>query len=198
MKKKIIKKFIKTIDEKLFFNLLKFVHFYILDFKNIIYNFIKKFFSFLGRDIRFKKINLNFDEIYKKYIKKPIIFDVGANIGSSIKRFDLKFNNCVIHSFEPIKECFDQMVRDYPNKRFIKNNYALGENNINKRFFINKHSVTSSFYKINKIYDETDKNDKPKNSIKTKIMTLDTYINLNKIKKIDILKIDTQGYELSV
>jgi FkbM family methyltransferase len=198
VKKKIIKKFIKTIDEKLFFNLLKFVHFYILDFKNIIYNFIKKFFSFLGRDIRFKKINLNFDEIYKKYIKKPIIFDVGANIGSSIKRFDLKFNNCVIHSFEPIKECFDQMVRDYPNKRFIKNNYALGENNINKRFFINKHSVTSSFYKINKIYDETDKNDKPKNSIKTKIMTLDTYINLNKIKKIDILKIDTQGYELSV
>jgi hypothetical protein len=29
-------------------------------------------------------------------------------------------------------------------------------------------------------------------------MTLDRYVNLNKIKKIDILKIDVQGYEINV
>jgi FkbM family methyltransferase len=139
-----------------------------------------------------------FSRFKGKTNKKPIIFDVGANVGSSIKRFDLIFNDSVIHSFEPIKECFDQMVRDYPNKRFLKNNYALGEKNTNKRFFINKHTVTSSFFRINKSYDETDKNDKPKNNIKIKTITLDTYINLNKIKKIDILKIDTQGFELNI
>ncbi len=29
-------------------------------------------------------------------------------------------------------------------------------------------------------------------------MTLDQYVNLNKIKKIDILKINVQGYEINV
>ena len=165
--------------------------------KIIIYKFIKKFFSLLGLDIGFKK-SLNFDEIYKKYVKNPVIIDVGANEGQSIKRFDLIFNNCVIHSFEPIKKCFDQMVENYPNKKFIKNNYALGDKNTSKRFFINKHSYTSSFNRINKSYDQLNKKNKKINNIKVKTITLDTYIDLNKIKKIDILKIDTQGYELNV
>jgi FkbM family methyltransferase len=169
----------------------------IINCKIIIYNFIKKIFALVGLDIRFKK-SLNFDEIYKKYVKNPVIIDVGANEGQSIKRFDLIFNNCVIHSFEPIKKCFDQMVENYPNKKFIKNNYALGDKNTNKKFFINKHSYTSSFNRINKSYDQLHKKDKTKNNIKVKTITLDTYIDLNKIKKIDILKIDTQGYELNV
>ena len=39
--------------------------------KIIIYNFIKKIFSIINIDIKFKK-NLSFDEIYKKYIKKNL------------------------------------------------------------------------------------------------------------------------------
>ena len=101
-------------------------------------DFIKKIFAYAGLEIKRKK-NLNFDEIYKKYIKKnPVIIDVGANEGQSIKRFDLIFNNCVIHSFEPIKKCFDKMVKDHPNKKNIKNNYALSDKNTNKVFFINR------------------------------------------------------------
>jgi FkbM family methyltransferase len=170
----------------------------IINYKIIIYNFIKKIFSYVGLEIRFKK-NLNFDEIYKKYIKKnPVIIDVGANEGQSIKRFDLIFNNCVIHSFEPIKKCFDKMVKDHPNKKNIKNNYALSDKNTNKIFFINKHSYTSGFNRINKSYDQLHEKDKTRNNIKVKTIKLDTYVDLNKIKKIDILKIDTQGHELDV
>jgi len=169
-----------------------------INFKIKIYNFIKKIFTFVGLDIRFKK-NVNFDTIYKKYIKKnPIIIDVGANEGQSIRRFNLIFNNSTIHSFEPIKNCFNQMVKDYPYKEFIKNNYALSDKNTEKNFFINKHSYTSSFSKINKKYDQLHNKDKTKDNLKVKTMTLDTYINLNRIKKIDILKIDTQGHELHV
>ena len=173
-----------------------------INYKIIIYNVIKKIFALVGLelDIRLKKKKnfLYFDDIYIKYMENPIIFDVGANIGQSIKRFDLIFNNCTIHSFEPIKKCFDQMVEDYPDKKFIKNNYALSDKNTNKKFFINKHSFTSSFNKINESYDQLYKADTTKNNIKVKTITLDTYINLNKIKKIDILKIDTQGHELNV
>ncbi len=168
------------------------------NYKISIYNFIKKIFAFVGLDIRFKK-SINFDEIYKNYIKKtPLIIDIGANQGQSIKRFNLIFNDSVIHSFEPIKECFDQMVKDYSYERFIKNNYALSDKETKKNFFINKNSYTSSFSRINKKYDELHAKDEIIKSLKVKTKTLDSYINLNKIKKIDILKIDTQGHELEV
>jgi FkbM family methyltransferase len=161
--------------------------------KSLIYKIIKKF----GYNI--VKNQISFDNIYKKNLNSNIIiFDVGANTGQSIKRFSLIFNNCVIHSFEPITRCFDQMVKDFPEKKFIKNNYALSDKNTNKIFFINKHSVTSSFNRINKNYDDNNEKNKIKNSIKVKTLTLDAYINFNKIKKIDILKIDTQGHELNV
>ena len=166
--------------------------------KILVYNFIKKIFSLLGVDIKFKK-NLSFDEIYRKYVrKKPIIIDVGANEGQSIKRFSSIFNNSIIHSFEPIKKCFDQMVRDFPGKNYFKNNYALSNKNTNKKFFINEQLVTSGFNKINKSYDCIEIKNKIKNTVMVKTMKLDTYIYLNKIKKIDILKIDTQGHELDV
>ena len=165
----------------------------------IIHNFIKKIFSLLNIRIGFIK-NLSFDEIYKKYIKKKpvIIIDVGANQGQSIKRFNLIFDNLIIHSFEPITECFDQMVKDFPDKNFIKNNYALSDNNTKKFFFINKNSETSSFYRLNKNYDHTHEKNKNKNIVKVKTVTLDAYINFNRINKINILKIDTQGHEINV
>ena len=90
------------------------------------------------------------------------------------------------------------MVKDFPDKRFIKNNYALSDKNTNKKFYINKNSYTSSFNRINLNYKHTHEKDKIKNSIQVKTITLDAYINLNQIKKIDILKIDTQGHELNV
>jgi FkbM family methyltransferase len=169
-----------------------------LNYKVIIYNFIKKIFAYINIDIKFKK-NLSFDEIYKKYIlTNPVIIDIGANEGQSIKRFNLIFDNCIIHSFEPITKCFYRLVKDFPDKKFIKNNYALSDKNTNKKFFINKNSYTSSFNRINKNYEHTHEKDKIKNSIKVKTITLDAYINYNQIKKIDILKIDTQGHELNV
>ena len=151
----------------------------------------------MGFYVVFKK-NLSIDEIYKKYLKNPIIIDVGANEGQSINRFSLIFNDCIIHSFEPIKKCFDRMIKYYPNKKFIKNNYALSDKNTNKKFFINKHSYTSSFSKINKNYNEFNKKNKIVKTSEVKTLTLDTYINLYNIKKIDILKIDTQGHELHI
>jgi FkbM family methyltransferase len=169
-----------------------------INYKIIAYNFIKKIFALINVRIEFKK-NLSFDEIYKKYIKiNPVIIDVGANKGQSIKRFNLIFDNCIIHSFEPITKSFYQMVKDFPGKNFIKNNYALSDNNTKKKFFINKNSETSSFNRLNKNYDHTHEKNKIKSTTKVKTLTLDAYVNFNSINKINILKIDTQGHEINV
>ena len=159
---------------------------------------IKKLFSTFNIEI--KKKQKNFDEIYLYFIKKtPYIFDVGANTGQSIKRFRNIFPNCIIHSFEPVKECFDSIKLKYNEKNIILNNFALGESNKNRKFNHNTLTYTSSFLNINNknknsfLY-EKEKNNKPK----VKIEKLDHYVKQNNIKNIDILKIDTQGYEIKV
>ena len=84
------------------------------------------------------------------------------------------------------------------------NNFALGENEEEKDFYIATNTGNSSFYKLNpntKWLEVRSKqfNIKPENFIseikKIKIKTLDEYCKSNKITKIDILKIDSQGYE---
>ena len=49
---------------------------------------------------------LTFDEIYIRYLKNPLIMDVGANEGQSIDRFKKIFKNSIIHCFEPLPDEF--------------------------------------------------------------------------------------------
>jgi FkbM family methyltransferase len=164
--------------------------------RNLFIKITRYIFSIFGADIiRARK---TFNQTYKDNIKNPIIFDVGANEGQSIKRFKSIFPKSIIHSFEPIKECYEKIIKIYDKKNIFINNYALGNKDCEKFFYINKNTTTSSFFKINNKYKELVNSDRINMSVKTKIRTIDGYVALNKIRKIDILKIDTQGYELNI
>jgi len=165
--------------------------------KNLFIKFIRSILNIFGVDII--KIRRTFNQTYKNNInKKPIIFDVGANDGQSIERFSSIFPKSTIHSFEPIKECYEKIIQIYNKNKLIINNFALGDKDCERIFYINKNSYTSSFFKINDKYEDLVNSDGINKSAKKKIKTLDGYVNLHKIKKIDILKIDTQGYELNI
>ncbi len=175
-------------------------------FKKIILNS----FRYLGYNI--KKIQkeernfLNFDEIYKKIFgnRKIIIFDVGGNRGQSINRFLDIFPNAEIHCFEPIEKNFLFLKKNYNSKNIKLNNFALGEKNNIKNFYINAKSSTSSFNKLSKntkwLKLRAKENKKNINSFtietkKTSIQSIDFYCKQNKINHIHLLKLDTQGYE---
>jgi sialic acid synthase SpsE len=68
-------------------------------------NFIQKLIKLLGyKVIKISSIDKsNLDDITKFIIKKsePVIFDVGANEGQSIRRYKKIFENPILHSFEP-------------------------------------------------------------------------------------------------
>ena len=177
---------------------------------NIAKKTILKTFRNLGYNIRKihkeEKIFLSFDEIYKKIFKKKItIFDIGGNKGQSIDRFLKYFPNAKIYSFEPLKKEFIYLKEKYDgHKNIILNNIALGERKHKKKFYINAKSATSSFNKLKKGSDwlklRSKENKTKLNSFtlkteKIEITTLDDYCKSNRISKIDILKIDTQGYE---
>jgi len=141
-----------------------------------------------------KKLNINY------------IFDVGSHRGESIDYFiklkDLK----KIQSFEPQKNIFLVLKKKYKNNnKVILNQIALSQNENYKDFYINDLSSTSSFSRLNKkslwlkIKNKIlNKKNPIINKIKIRSLTIDKFIKQKKIKKIDLLKIDTEGHELEV
>ena len=171
---------------------------------------IKKSFNFFGYEVK-KKNNdikeLSFDEILKKKIvkKNPVIVDIGANRGQSINRFLKLFDTPIIHSFEPISKEFDILKGEFGGKKNINlNNLAMGEKRETKFLNVTKKSENSSFNKINLGTDwikarskEYQVNEESYVDVQQKVSvdTLDAYAQDHDIEEIDILKIDTQGYE---
>ena len=138
----------------------------------IIKKIIKLFFKKLGYEIRWQYpelVQMSFNEIYQKFFHKTkvIIFDVGANKGQSIKRFTDLFQE-------------------------------------SKEFFVNHYTGSSSFFKTKENTEWIKLRSKqikitPEEFLKKKenveIDTVDNYCYQNNINEIDIIKIDTQGYE---
>ena len=162
-----------------------------------------------------------FDKIYqKKIIKKlnlifnkniDIIFDVGAHKGEFVKLIISNFNSKKIYSFEPsgtfnkLKENIKKM--NLTENQIHLNNFALGEMDEKREFKQMKESSSSTLSDI----DTSSKYFKRKNLIlnfgfntkifdKTVVRVKDgfTYLKEEKIKKVDLLKIDTEGYEYFV
>jgi FkbM family methyltransferase len=144
-------------------------------------------------------------------IKKIILFDVGSHYGETIKLFSKEFAIEQFHCFEASPINFDKLKKNIENLNF-KNEYCL--NNIGLSYdvgegFINQTYETSSStindfnfdskYLKRKLKILNIKNDKKfYKKIPIKISNLDNYINKKKINKIDILKIDTEGYEYNI
>lgn len=169
-------------------------------------SFKKKIFDFIVSviDYKNKRKILSF---LKKNIgnKKIIIFDVGAHLGETAMFFYDNFNIKSIYSFEPNKNIFFKLKERLKNyKKLHAYNIAIGEKNKIKKFHIYEDTQSSSFNNLNKkssyflkknflsFHQYNSKN------IKVKVETLKNFIFSKKIKKIDIMKIDTEGYEYNV
>lgn len=132
----------------------------------------------------------------KKYVKDKknfILFDVGANIGEYTNKA-LKYNeNLTSYAFEPVKMTFNELVKNVPKELVFCENEALS-NKIGKNFI----NVYGNLYGINSI--ESHKNSSIETVVKEEINinTLDNFVEKNKIKVIDLMKIDTEGHDLNV
>ena len=166
---------------------------------------IFNFFCFKLEKIENKKFK-NLDLYTKMLIPgNPVIFDVGANQGQSILRYKRIYPKSFIHCFEPISFEFEKLKKKYKEDASIMlNNFALGSFDGTEELNINFLSGHSSFNQINTNTKWIKKTSKeigttPENyTIKKEtvnLRTIQTYCIENRISKIDILKIDTQGYE---
>ena len=148
--------------------------------------------------------------LFKKKFSNPIILiDVGAHYGETIKIFQKNFKFKKIYSFEASPLNFKVLKKNISNH--LSNieiyNYGLGANSSDS--FINQtgESSSSTVNEINRNSNYFAKKLKILNvknhnlfikKIPIQIITLDNFIDKKKIQNVDILKIDTEGFEFNV
>jgi FkbM family methyltransferase len=124
----------------------------------------------------------------------PVLFDVGANIGQTINRLQELFPFATIHAFEPGQAAFNRLLETYSKiPRVHLNNLALGSKQGRQIFFENSLSVMSSFLPLG-----PDGWGLISSQREIEVSTVDGYCSEHNIPFIDLLKTDTQGFDLDV
>ncbi len=138
-----------------------------------------------------------FVDIHHKinYPALNVLFDVGANIGQTRMYFRFHVPSAKIYSFEPVQATFRQLQSSaVTDTNCVLENMALGDEAGEKviRLFDAEMTV------LNSLRDDVMNKAANAREEKIKIDTLDHYCSSRGINKIDLLKIDTEGFEINV
>ena len=159
------------------------------------------FYNFFENYIHLKRIKGFLSK--KVELNDPIIFDVGSHKGKLAKLMYDLYKNAVIYCFEPNKSMNDDLKKIGNNIKVY--NCALGEKNEEKQILINKIDLTNTLSKINenslylKIKNFILAKSKKDNVYETiQVISLENFCIEKKIKDIDFLKLDVEGYEYNV
>ena len=128
--------------------------------------------------------------------EKLIIIDIGANIGSISLPLAKIFNQSKIFAIEPTNYAFKKLTKNLNLNKDLKKNISLNQLFLSK---INKPTKVWSSWN----FDNDDNKHKQHlgtlHSIKKKShISLNNFIKLKKIKKVDFIKLDVDGHELDV
>jgi len=140
-------------------------------------------------------VDLFQDLKYKFKIEPKVVFDVGANAGQTCERFLANFPTAIIHCFEPVSSTFESLRKTYgDHPMVITNHLALGNETTSKHIQI--HDSSQSVLNSLKDTSMNSNSSAPVENIQIEIG--DNYIEMSKVDQVDILKIDTEGYEIEV
>lgn len=133
--------------------------------------------------------------IRKNHNNRLVIFDVGANIGQYASACKRHVPSAEVYSFEPSKKTFEILKNKSKDLLVKAYNIGFGEKKGTKTLFSDQDSSgLASLYKRDLEYRKI--NFEKKETVK--IETIDEFCEKNIIEKIDLLKIDVEGSELSV
>jgi FkbM family methyltransferase len=142
---------------------------------------------------------------FYKNDSKITFIDVGANVGQTIDFITKLYKSIDIYSFEPTPALIDYLNKKYGHFNNIHiEQMALSDQNGQLDFYQSAYSPTNSclqpnlelYNKFNTSLSETLGNS---DKIQVKAITLDSWFEDHKyIGIVDIIKIDTQGFEYNV
>ena len=162
-------------------------------------------------DYKNKKKVINFFK--EKFLENKInLIDIGAHKGETIKVFLKNFNIDRILSFEANTKIFEALNNKLINEKLTNVtliNSGIGDQNEKKKLKVFHETSSSTFNQINqntKYYQRKKKYlsflSKNKNEeyeeITVQVNPLSYFEEFKMLDRVDILKIDTEGYELKV
>ncbi len=149
------------------------------------------------------KIHKSFNEIVELQKEKLVIFDVGANIGQTCNLYQKIFKIEDYFAFEPNLIAYNKLRQKFPQIKSF--NLAVGDKSTDIDFYISPISVLSTvilpkieskrFVFKQKIIGK--ENSQFQKTI-VKQITIDDFVGEHNITRIDLLKIDVEGFELQV
>jgi FkbM family methyltransferase len=145
---------------------------------------------------------------YKKAIdeKDPIILDVGANRGQSIFFFLDLFPNAKIIAFEPNYKLYEKLIQKFrhlPNVQLVnkgisnkKGKLVLKETATDETSTFEELNYESGYLKMKSRVLGVKPENLVVDSYEVDVIRLFDFIEEEQIKKIHVVKIDTEGHEL--
>ena len=130
--------------------------------------------------------------------KHGVILDIGANFGVQSLQFAKEFTSSKIYSIEPTDYAFSKL------KENIELNQNLSQNIKPYQFFLGdlSQNLPESIYSSWNFEKEKNKHQKhlgtKKKTNNASVITLSRFIEIHRIKEIDFIKLDVDGYEYSV
>jgi FkbM family methyltransferase len=128
----------------------------------------------------------------------PVVLDVGANVGGYSRDIVAINPSATVFAFEPHPLTFERLVSNvHAHGNIHPLNYAVGHRP-GRQILYDRHSergtVHASIYRevIESIHQDES------TGYEVKVMTLDEFIEKKELARVDLLKIDTEGYELNV
>ncbi|EAZ91442.1 FkbM family methyltransferase [Crocosphaera chwakensis] len=127
-----------------------------------------------------------------------IIFDVGANVGQTSQELVKNFPSSYIYAFEPVPNTFKELKKNVSKFQKVKPvNIGFGEQ-------IGQFPITSEDLSGHNTFLIDQKEKKTIDSVQNQttilvdVNTIDNFCQENKIEEINLLKIDTEGFEMKV
>ena len=141
-----------------------------------------------------KKIN-NLKLLFRPSEELTMI-DIGANVGSISLPLAKIFNKSKIFAIEPTNYAFKKLTKNLNLNKYLKKNISLNQ------LFLSKISKPRKVWSSWNFDNDDDKHKQhlgTLHSIKKKsYISLNNFIKLKKIKKVDFIKLDVDGHELDV
>jgi FkbM family methyltransferase len=168
-------------------------------------DYVKSFFSTFGLFVarRYPNAVNGHDLLYDLNVvvrkENPLCFDIGANRGQTIALLQRCFPRPRIHAFEPSSATFATLASQSFGSAVTLHQLALGEQVGTAEFRNYTQSELSSFLPVNTNKSENIfAEEKLILTESVQVDTLDSFCATQSIDQIDLLKIDTQGFELPV
>jgi len=127
------------------------------------------------------------------------VIDAGAGTGQFARRIRNTFSSASLICFEPIDACFQEIQSYFKDDPHISlHKLALGEQAGSFEFHVHKNPGSSSFLKMTDIHTNAYPGSGESESVVIQTIRLDEFLNNTTPDAEIMLKLDTQGTELSI